>query len=431
MPDISSVSLYMGRYTGGGSNTGTVQVRLRQYSAAPSTLPNNSTIIGTATSQNTNTWTSEDKSAKVFTFPTPVTITEPGWYCIEVDCTSMAYNAVWSLYVGYAPTDWDAAAGAPHDGQDGNDFLWDDGLTQWAANSPDKQIAYDCESGEAWGNKANTSPTYARYGTVFGTPNDDKFAVRFYLAPAASGPDKATNPSPTNGAANTDGCFDRRLSWTGDASADYHEVFIGSSSGNLTTLGTTTNDYLVVPEVNFPKDTVVYWRVDTTEGEDTTTGDEWNFDPLPTKVTNPTPPTGTGSLTLNPSRLYWDASDLNQTYNVYLGTAAGGMVQVATGVTNEYWDTSDLGEYSYIPLAYGTLYNWRVDAVNVNGTATGDTWAFTTVAYAPPAPSTSPTRSGGAPGVGTFVDGANFIASNRRLIAACAHAIFYEPYDED
>jgi len=415
----------MGRYTGGGSSTGTVQVRLRQYSAVPSTLPNNSTVIGTATSQNTNTWTSEDKSAKVFTFPTPVTITEAGWYCIEVDCTSMAYNAVWSLYVGYAPTDWDAAAGAPHDGQDGNDFLWDDGLTQWAANSPDKEIAYDCESGEAWGNKANVSPTYARYGTVFGSPNDDKFAVRFYLAPVASGPDKATNPSPSNDAANTDGCYDRLLSWSGDAQADSFEVFIGSSSGNLSSLGTTTETSFTVPEANFPKDTIVYWRVDTTEDADTTTGDEWNFDPQPTKVDNPTPPDSTGSLTLNQSRLSWDAGLLNQGYNVYFGPT--GNLALVNVETNEFWDTSDFGVYSYIPFEYGTQYQWRIDAVNVNGTATGDVWDFTTVAYAPPAPSTSPLKDG-APG--TFVDGANFIASNRRLIALCGHSLWYEPYDE-
>jgi len=431
MPDITSVSLYMGRYTGGGSSTGTVQVRLRQYNSDPTTLPSSSTVIGTATSQNTNTWVGEDKSAKTFTFPTPVTISDPGWYCIEVDCSSMSYPAVWSLYVGHSPTDWVDPGTSPYDGQDGHDFLYDDGLGSWGRNTPNLEIAYDCMSGEAWGNKANVSPTYTRYGTLFGSPNDDKFAVRFYLAPAASGPYKATNPSPSDGATNTDGCYDRRLSWNGDANADSHEVFIGSASGSLTSLGSTTNEYLVVPEASFPKETVVYWRVDTTEGEDTVTGDEWNFDPRPTKPTNPTPPNGTGSLTLNPSRLYWDAGDLNQTWNVYLGTAAGGMVLVATGETNEYWDTSDLGVYKYIPLAYGTVYNWRIDAVNVNGTATGDTWAFTTVAYAPPTPSTSTTRSGGAPGVGTFVDGANFIASNRRLIAACANAIFYEPYDED
>lgn len=60
------------------------------------------------------------------------------------------------------------------------------------------------------------------------------------------------------------------------------------------------------------------------------------------------------------------------TYNVYLGTSADALEEIATGLTET---TLNPGE-----LEANTTYYWRVDAVNNTGATEGDVWSFSTVA---------------------------------------------------
>lgn len=86
-----------------------------------------------------------------------------------------------------------------------------------------------------------------------------------------------------------------------------------------------------------------------------------------------------------------------ETYSVYFGTDPAHLTRIATGLTSP----------SYIPpepLAYATVYYWRVDATNENGTTTGDIWHFTTLAFHPPSE----------------------YVLNRRLIVAAKNSIFIE-----
>jgi len=100
---------------------------------------------------------------------------------------------------------------------------------------------------------------------------------------------------------------------------------------------------------------------------------------LPDKPTNPTPSDTDTGVAVSTSELSWTAGANTDTFNVYFGES-GSEVLVAENqiVTDENWA---------IPpgtLDYGTVYGWRVDAVNTFGTTTGDTWTFTTLTFSPP-----------------------------------------------
>jgi hypothetical protein len=196
-------------------------------------------------------------------------------------------------------------------------------------------------------------------------------------AEAGSPPSKASNPSPAN-ETEIDGCFDNKLSWSGDG--DDYDVYIGTSAGTLSLIasGTTDNPY-TVSEEDFPTNSAVYWRIDSNNDAGTTEGDVWYFDPSPGIATNPTPSDGRGRVSTTQSRLYWDGGKLYQTFDVYVN---GELVEEDT--TNEYYD---LNTYAYWPLSGSTYYAWSVTAKNVHGETVGDVWGFTTgFKYSPAEP---------------------------------------------
>lgn len=74
--------------------------------------------------------------------------------------------------------------------------------------------------------------------------------------------------------------------------------------------------------------------------------------------------------------LAWQDGGYADIYDVYLGTDPDSLVLVSADqdATNYTWPSD---------LAYETVYYWRVDSKNVNGTTTGVVWSFTTE-LAPP-----------------------------------------------
>jgi len=181
-------------------------------------------------------------------------------------------------------------------------------------------------------------------------------------------PSKASNPSPSNENEN-DGCFDYRLSWSGDG--DDYDVLIGSESGSLSQIasGTTDNPY-TVSEEDFPTNTIVYWRIDSNNDTGTTVGDEWWFDPRPGVSDNPTPEDGYTNISTTQSRLYWDGGKLYQTFDVYINNAL-----VLEDTTNEHYDLDDYAGWPLLPYA---TYSWYVVTKNAHGSTESDTWEFTT-----------------------------------------------------
>ena len=116
-------------------------------------------------------------------------------------------------------------------------------------------------------------------------------------------PDKAITPGPTD--ANSGVTLDQEnLTWVdgglGDANeADTFSVYYGDTSGDLTLVssgqsaGVATNAFIIWELLlGSPFDYAVtrYWRIDSTNGVGTTTGDEWSFTTLTFAPPGPSPP---------------------------------------------------------------------------------------------------------------------------------------------
>jgi hypothetical protein len=97
--------------------------------------------------------------------------------------------------------------------------------------------------------------------------------------------------------------------------------------------------------------------------------------PLPGKPTTPSPTDAASSITLDETPLSWVSGGDTDTYEVYFREQGDDWVQVGEAQAGVEW-TIDFGT-----LAYGITYEWRIDATNVYGTTTGDTWSFDTINY--------------------------------------------------
>jgi hypothetical protein len=110
-----------------------------------------------------------------------------------------------------------------------------------------------------------------------GTP--DIGALEYIAAGPPPAPEKATGPSPSNGATNQLTTTD--LSWDAAVGADTYDVYWASHTPLLAgdkvssaQAGTTYDPGALLPS------TIYYWRIDTTNVTGTTTGDEWSFTTL-------------------------------------------------------------------------------------------------------------------------------------------------------
>ncbi|MBL7214660.1 MAG: DNRLRE domain-containing protein [Phycisphaerae bacterium] len=85
--------------------------------------------------------------------------------------------------------------------------------------------------------------------------------------------DKAATPIPPDGAVNVK--RDADLMWLEALDATSHNVYVGSESGNLASLG-NTNTNIVTPGSLINGQTY-FWRIDALAPGGTVTGDEWSF----------------------------------------------------------------------------------------------------------------------------------------------------------
>lgn len=151
----------------------------------------------------------------------------------------------------------------------------------------------------------------------------------------------------------------------------------------------------------------------------------------PGKPTNPSPTDAASSITLDETPLSWDASDpAADTYEVYFRESGDDWSLVGEAQAGVEWAV-DFGT-----LAYGTTYEWRIDATNEHGTTTGDTWSFDTISY--DQIRVSYRLISGGSGAGPYDDpsgtegtdwawtGESNILTVKRLIAAANSKIWYE-----
>ncbi len=214
----------------------------------------------------------------------------------------------------------------------------------------------------------------------------------FTTTTAPQPPGQAANPNPATGASGIGITND--LSWSAGSGATSHDVYFGTTSpgtsqGNqtATTFDTGTMTY----------STTYYWRIDEKNANGTTTGVVWSFTtaaaPPPGQAANPNPATGATGVSIT-NDLSWSAGSGATSHDVYFGTTSPG-----TSRGNQTATTYDTGT-----MAYSTIYYWRIDEKNANGTTTGVVWSFTTAAVSPPGKATTPNPANGASGVGTTND---------------------------
>ncbi len=146
---------------------------------------------------------------------------------------------------------------------------------------------------------------------------------------------------------------------------------------------------------------------------------------LPGKPTNPAPGNTASDITLDESPLSWDASDpVADTYEIYFREQGDGWSLVGVAQAGVSW-VIDFGT-----LNYDITYEWRVDATNVSGTTTGDTWNFGSIIFAPILPGASGGAGGGGGGGGSGEEsspnGENNMITLRRLVAVAANKFWYE-----
>lgn len=151
----------------------------------------------------------------------------------------------------------------------------------------------------------------------------------------------------------------------------------------------------------------------------------WGNPPVPGKPTNPSPTDAASSITLDESPLSWDASDpAADTYEVYFREQGDGWGLIGIAQAGVSF-TIDFGT-----LDYGITYEWRIDATNVTGTTTGDTWSFDTITFNTILPGASGGSGGGGGGGGSGEEsspnGENNMLTLRRLVAAADNKIWYE-----
>ena len=153
---------------------------------------------------------------------------------------------------------------------------------------------------------------------------------------------------------------------------------------------------------------------------------------VPGKPTNPSP-TDTGTdITLDETPLSWDASAdaAADTYEVYFRESGDAWELVGVAQAGVSW-TIVFGT-----LDYETTYEWRIDATNIYGTTTGDTWSFGSISF--DQLRVSYVLISGGSGDGPYDDppgvegtdwswtGLNNMITVRRLVAIARNKIFYE-----
>ena len=105
-------------------------------------------------------------------------------------------------------------------------------------------------------------------------PGDFLFKIYGSLA---SPPSKATNPTPADDATRVD-FSGLTLSWDDGGGADTFDVYMGPV-GNLSLISSAqAGTSKVVDTADVPWGETIYWRIDSTNADGTTTGDTWSFD---------------------------------------------------------------------------------------------------------------------------------------------------------
>lgn len=218
------------------------------------------------------------------------------------------------------------------------------------------------------GYQENTDEVYTNAGIDFHFVN---------YGTAASPPTKATNPTPANSA--TVDFSDRTLSWDDGGGSDTYNVYVGPQGSLSLVSSAQAGTSKVVDTGDVPWGVDVYWRIDSTNAQGTTTGDTWSFTTLPEKASIPVPTDDQENLLITGKdrlkKLLWTApAGEAPDYKIYFRAEGDSWVlqETITDGSTSY----TLSQTILDALSYYSIYEWRIDSVGYGGTTTGDTWTF-------------------------------------------------------
>lgn len=239
----------------------------------------------------------------------------------------------------------------------------------WTASSG--ATSYNIYRGTSSGSETSiatgvTTASYTNTGLTNGTAYYYKVAAVNSVGTSgmssevSATPVAASIPATPSGFAVTGGNAQVSLSWTATTGATSYNVYRGTSSGGETLLvsGVTAVSYI---DTNVTNGTEYYYQLAAVNSAGTSgkTG-EWSATPQSTSA--PSAPAGLSATAGNAQvSLSWTASTGATSYNVYRGTSSGGETSIATGVTTT--------SYTNTGLTNGTVYYYKVAAVNANGTS--------------------------------------------------------------
>ncbi len=186
----------------------------------------------------------------------------------------------------------------------------------------------------------------------------------------------ATDPNPADGGISGRAPL---LQWTKGATAALHDVYLGTNPD----LGSADlMDRMPFPmywhDPGLTPGATYYWRIDEVEADGNTiyTGDLWSFTAVGSPAHSPNPPDG-NKMVLPDAVLSWGSGSSAASHDVYFGTSRAD-VAAGTGGTLK---GNQLGEtYNPEGLQDGTIYYWRIDEVEADGTTKhpGEVWGFKT-----------------------------------------------------
>ncbi len=157
--------------------------------------------------------------------------------------------------------------------------LWSDGTGGSRVADPPNadEIHYTLTAGEALSDAAHTFKVYHKHYSSSTWLLE--VSSSFTVAVAGGPPSKAVNPSPANSASSVE-LVTSQLSWDDGGDADTFNVYFGISGSQVLVSSAQVAETWDIPSETLGYGVTYAWRIDSSNGEGTTTGDTWTFTAL-------------------------------------------------------------------------------------------------------------------------------------------------------